>query len=125
MDSKLRHQLKTDRFAVEVEHSIEYVAGHTKQVVQWAALGVVAIAVAGGVWWWMSSQHSARQLQLARAIEAVEAPVSAQPTPGVLAFKTEDERIAEARKLLQPLASDKSSAVSQAAVQALADLPVR
>lgn len=97
MDSKLRHQLKTDRFAVEVEHSIEYVSGHKKQVGLYIALGIAAVVLVSGFFWWRSAQHAKRQADLSRAIEAAEANVGTQSAAG-LSFKTQDEKTAEVGK---------------------------
>ena len=61
MDRVTRSKLKTDKFAVEVEHTVEYVAEHRKQVTRYGAIAVVIAIVAAGIWYYRGSQHTARQ----------------------------------------------------------------
>jgi len=64
VDRITRSKLKTDRFAVEVEHSVEFVAEHRKQVIQYSAIAVVVLLIAGGIWYYRDRQHTVRQEEL-------------------------------------------------------------
>jgi hypothetical protein len=48
VDRITRSKLKTDRFAVEVEHSVEYVSEHKKQVAQYGALALWRLSSSAG-----------------------------------------------------------------------------
>jgi predicted negative regulator of RcsB-dependent stress response len=98
VDRITRKELKTDKFAVEVEHSVEYVAAHKKQVTLYGAIGVAILLIAGGVWYYRGSQHDKRQADLARAAEIMEAMVSAAPSGSRLTFPTDAAKNAAAEK---------------------------
>ena len=44
-----RKELKADKFAVEVEHTVDYVAHHRAQVIRYGVVGVVVVALAVAV----------------------------------------------------------------------------
>ena len=75
MDRITRSKLKTDRFAVEVEHSVEYVAEHKKQVMLYSAIGVAVALLIAGIWYYRDGRHTKRQEELAQAMEIMQAPV--------------------------------------------------
>jgi hypothetical protein len=74
--------LKQDKFAIEVEHTVDYVAAHRQQAVRYGAIVLAVIAIAAGVYYFRSSQQSSRQLALGEAMTLVSAPVSQTPPPG-------------------------------------------
>ena len=43
MDRLTRKELKSDSFALEVQHSVEYVAEHRRQLIRWGALVAVVV----------------------------------------------------------------------------------
>ena len=98
MDRITRSKLKTDRFAVEVEHSVEYVAEHKKQVVQYGVIGVVVALIIAGIWYYRDGQHTKRQEELAQAMEIMQAPVGAGAAQGALFYTTEALKSAAAEK---------------------------
>lgn len=98
MDKITRRGLKTDKFAVEVEHTVEYVAGHRKQIGIYAAIALAAIAVGGGVWWYLRSQERTRQQELSKAIQVTEAQVGAPSAAGEMTYPTLEAKQAEALK---------------------------
>ncbi|MEO7653628.1 MAG: tetratricopeptide repeat protein [Bryobacteraceae bacterium] len=85
MDRVTRNKLKTDKFAVEVEHTVEYVAEHRKQVTIYGAIAVAVAIVAAGIWYYRGEQHSTRQKDLAEAMEKQNAPVMPAPPAGTVA----------------------------------------
>ena len=86
-----RKELKTDKFAVEVEHTVTFVEEHQKLIIRYGALALVLIVLIVGYSLYSSRQHSKRQEVLARAIQVQEAPVG-PPTPGQVArsFPTQE-----------------------------------
>ncbi len=92
MDKVTRKELKTDRFALEVEHSVEYVSGHRKQIIQWGAIGVAAVLLIVGIVWYRSYQHQARQDMLASALQMQNAQVGPSQNEYAITFLTQPEK---------------------------------
>ena len=76
-----RKELKTDRFALEVGHTVTYFEEHQKQLIRYGAIALAVIVLIVGYMLYSRRQHSVREQALARAIQVQEAPVGA-PTPG-------------------------------------------
>ena len=50
MDRVTRKELKTDKFALEVGHTVSLFEEHQKEVIRYGAIGLVAIALGLGYW---------------------------------------------------------------------------
>jgi predicted Zn-dependent protease len=103
VDRVTRSKLKTDRFAVEVEHSVEYVAEHRKQVFQYGAAALVLGLIVAGIWYYRDRQHTARQEELAAAMDIMQAPVAPNGPPGQLFYTTDALKNAAAVKAFKPI----------------------
>ena len=55
-----RKELKTDKFALEVEHTVDFVAGHRRQLLLFGSIAVAVVLVAVSVFFFMRHQHTAR-----------------------------------------------------------------
>lgn len=100
-----RKELKTDKFALEVEHTVDFVAEHQRQLILYGSIAVAVVLVAVSVFFFMRHQHTAREQALGGAIQVQEAPVG-PPNPGaVLTFPTEEAKRAAATKAFNDLAS--------------------
>ncbi len=97
-----RKELKTDKFALEVEHTVSLFEEHKREIVRYGAIAAVAIALGVGYWIYSGSQHTAREQALAHAIEVQEAPVG-QSSSGGLSFTTQDAKDAEATRVFSDL----------------------
>jgi predicted Zn-dependent protease len=117
VDRVTRSKLKTDRFAVEVEHSVEFVAEHRKQVFLYGAVALVVALIAAGIWYYRDRQHTARQELLAAAMEIMQAPVAPNGPPGQLFYNTDALKNEAAVKAFKPI-FDKYSGSDEAAVAA-------
>jgi predicted negative regulator of RcsB-dependent stress response len=117
VDRVTRSKLKTDRFAVEVEHSVEYVSEHRKQVFQYGAGALVLVLIAGGIWYYRDRRHTVRQEELAAAMEIMQAPVAPSGPAGQLFYTTDDLKNAAAVNAFKPI-YDKYSGTDEAAVAA-------
>ena len=104
MDRLTRKELKTDKFAVEVEHTFEYVSAHRRDIVRYGSLGLAVALIAGGVWYHFSRQKAGRQRDLAEALQVEGAPVGAS-TPWAQSFPTQQAKHAEAIKRFAGVAS--------------------
>jgi predicted negative regulator of RcsB-dependent stress response len=101
-----RKELKTDRFAVEVGHTVEYVEEHKQQVVRYTAIGLAIAVVGVGTYFYRKHQHAASQQVLAQAIQVQEAPVGAAPPNTPVSFPTQPAKDAAAVKAFTKIASD-------------------
>src|SRR5579862_5319655 len=103
-----RKELKADKFAVEVEHTVDYVAHHRAQVVRYGVIGVVVAALAIGIYFYRQHEHGIRQDLLAEAIQLQEAPVGPPPPGAPVSFPTEDAKTAAVTKAFSDLATKHS-----------------
>jgi predicted negative regulator of RcsB-dependent stress response len=69
VDKLTRKELKSDKFALEVQHSVEYVSEHRQQMIRWAVPAVVAVVIVVGFLWYRSYAHDARQEALHAALQ--------------------------------------------------------
>jgi predicted negative regulator of RcsB-dependent stress response len=93
-----RKELKSDKFALEVEHTVTFFEEHQKEIIRYGGIGLVVLAIVFGVVLYQRHQHSVRQEALGRAIQVQEAPVGAAP-PGAVSFPTQDAKDQEALKV--------------------------
>ena len=105
MDKLTRKELKSDKFALEVQHSVEYVSEHRRQMTQWAVPAAALVLIVIGVFWYRSYQHDARQ----EALHAAEAIQNSQVGPSqseyVVTFPTSQAREAGVNKAWRDLAA--------------------
>jgi predicted negative regulator of RcsB-dependent stress response len=93
-----RKELKTDKFALEVEHTVSLFEQHKQLIIR---IGVAAVAVAVVITAYVMysrSQSKVREQALAHAITVQEAPVG-QSGNGGLSFPTQEAKDAEATKV--------------------------
>lgn len=98
-----RKELKTDKFALEVEHTVDFFEVHRDKIIRYSAIGVVVVLAIVAFLWYSRSQHATREEALNQALQVVNAPVGDPNTPG--AFPTEEARQQEAAKRLADIAT--------------------
>jgi len=86
-----RKELKTDKFALEVEHTVTFFEEHRKELVRYGSLAVLVVVLIIGFVVYQRNQHATRQGALAAAIRVQEAPVGASASGG-LSFPSEDAK---------------------------------
>jgi predicted negative regulator of RcsB-dependent stress response len=104
VDRITRKDLKTDKFALELGHTVTFFEEHQKEI---ARYGGIAAAVAVLIFGWVvyqRHQHEARQVELAKAIAVQEAPVGGASANGNLTFPSEDAKYAASSKAFGDLA---------------------
>jgi predicted negative regulator of RcsB-dependent stress response len=100
-----RKELKTDRFALEVENTVTFFEEHQKDLIRYGVGGVVVILLIIGGIWYSKHQHALREDALARAIQVQESPVG-PPSPGQNQnFPTQDAKDEVALKVFGDLQS--------------------
>jgi predicted negative regulator of RcsB-dependent stress response len=77
-----RKELKTDKFALEVEHTVTFFEEHQKEIIRYGTIALAVIVLVFGYTIYSRRQHAQREQALARAIQVQESTVG-PPTPGV------------------------------------------
>lgn len=101
-----RKELKSDHFALEVEHTLTFFEEHREQLVKYAIGAVVLVLLIVGYLFYSRHQHTIREEALARAIQVQEAPVGQQGAPGTLSFPTQDAKDQEANRVFTQVMND-------------------
>jgi predicted negative regulator of RcsB-dependent stress response len=93
-----RKELKTDKFALEVEHTVSLFEQHRQEIIRYGGIAAAVVVLIVGYTIYSRSQHAAREQALSHAIEVQEAPVG-QSGSGGLSFPTQEAKDAEAAKV--------------------------
>ena len=88
MDKLTRKELKSDKFALEVQHSVEYVSQHRQQVIRWAGPAAAVVLIAIGIFWYRSYQHNVRQEALHATLLVQNSTVGPSQSEYVVSFPT-------------------------------------
>ena len=114
MDRVHRHELKHDKFVEQVGHTVEYAAEHKQQVVRWTLIGVAALFVILGFYWYTRYQAGQRQDAFREAIRVQEAQVGQTSSPFFTTFATEAEKQKAVDKAWNDLANNYSGSAEAA-----------
>jgi predicted negative regulator of RcsB-dependent stress response len=100
-----RKELKTDKFALEVGHTVTFFEEHRTQFLRYGAVALAVIVLIAGYMLYSRRQHSVREQALARAIQIQEAPVG-PPSPGLnSSFPTQEAKDEAALKAFAEVAA--------------------
>lgn len=102
-----RKELKTDKFALEVEHTVTLFEEHRKELIRYGVIALAVVALIAAYMLYSRSQHAAREQALAKAIEVQEAPVGNSGTGG-LSYPTQQAKDAAATKAFSDLRNNYS-----------------
>jgi tetratricopeptide (TPR) repeat protein len=90
-------------------HTSAWVKERSRSIAQWVAIAVGVIALAGVIWWFISSRAKNAAESMAKAMATHQAIVQ-NPLPtltaGQIAFKTEDEKHREAYRAFTEAANE-------------------
>ena len=85
-----RKELKTNKFALEIGHTVTLFEEHRKEVVRYGGIALAIVVLAAGYMMYSNRRDSDREKTLTRAILVQEASVG-PPTPGQnVNFPTQD-----------------------------------
>jgi len=98
-----RKELKSDKFALEVEHTVTFFEEHQQEIIRYGAIAVGVIVLILGFMVYRSHQHTQRQQALTAAIRVQEAPVGGISATGGLTFPTQEAKDAEATRVFTDL----------------------
>jgi len=96
--------MKTDKFAMEVGQTVDYVAHHRRQLLIYGSIAVAVAAIGFGVYWYLGHQQTVRAQALAYAILIQESPVGPASPTAPMAFATDDAKRAAATKQFSEVA---------------------
>jgi len=105
VDRLTRKELKSDRFALEVQHSVEYVTEHRKQVMRWAGAGAAVVLILVAFFVYRSYERNVRQEKLAAAMQIMNATIGPSQSDYAVTFPTTAERDKAANKAFTELAT--------------------
>lgn len=98
MDRATRKGLKSDKFALEVQHGVQYVTGHRQMLTRWGTIAAAAIVVVLGIYLYLRYQQGVRQeaFQVAQRIE--DGTVGPAQSEYAVAFPTQADKDKAAEK---------------------------
>jgi hypothetical protein len=99
-----RKDLKTDKFALEVEHTVDYFEEHRRDLIRYGIIAAVVLVIAAGIYFYRSKQHAAREEALTQALQVLEAPVGPSPSGGP-SYPTEQAKADAAAKSFTEVAT--------------------
>jgi predicted negative regulator of RcsB-dependent stress response len=100
-----RKELKSDKFALEVGHTVDFFEEHRTEIVRYGAVALAVAALVVLIFVYRNHQHVVRQDALAKAMAVEEAAVG-QASPGAtLTFPTQEAKDKEAVKAFSELAA--------------------
>ena len=105
MDKLTRKELKSDKFAQEVQHSVEFVAHHRRQMIQWGAPAAAVVLIVLGILWYRNYQHNARQEAFHAAMLIQNSQVGPSQSEYVVSFPTAQARKTAVVKAWRDLAA--------------------
>ena len=111
MDKFTRKNLKSDKFAEEVIHSVDFISHHRRQAVRYGAIGLAVIVLAFGAYFYMRYQRAVRQDLLRQAMLIFDANVAPSAPEGLKAFPTPDEKDKAMQKAFSNLADNYSGSM--------------
>ncbi len=92
MDRLTRKELKSDRFALEVQHSVQYVTGHRQKFALYGGIAIAVVVVIVGVFAYLNYARSKRQQELHAALQIQNANVGPSQNDYTLSFPTQADR---------------------------------
>lgn len=92
MDRATRKELKSDKFALEVQHGFEYVTGHRQLLVRWGSIAAGVAIVVAAILLYLGHQRKVRQEALQNALLIENATVGPSQSEYALSFATQADK---------------------------------
>jgi len=105
VDRLTRKELKSDRFALEVQHSIQIVSEHRQQLTRWGTIAAVVALLVIAVVIYRNHEHSVRQEALHAAQQLQNANIGPQMNEYSISFPTQADRDKAVNKAFTDLAA--------------------
>jgi len=105
LDRLTRKQLKSDKFALEVQHSVEYISEHRRLMTQGGAIAAAVVLIVGGIYLYRNHQRTVREEALHNAMLIHNSTVGTSPSQYVVSFPTAAARKTAVLKAWHDLAA--------------------
>jgi len=105
VDRATRKDLKSDKFALEFQHSVEFVTGHRQMLLRWSAVAAAIVVVIVAIYLYMRHQSGVRQEAFQAAQRVEDASVGAAQSEYAVAYPTQAEKDKAADKVWSDLAA--------------------
>jgi predicted negative regulator of RcsB-dependent stress response len=105
LDRLTRKELKSDHFALEVQHSVAFVSGHRQKFALYGGVAIAVVVVIVGVFAYLNYQRTVRQAALHEAMQIQNASVGPTQNEYTLAFPTAAEHQKASVKAFSDLAA--------------------
>jgi predicted negative regulator of RcsB-dependent stress response len=112
-----RKELKTDKFALEVEHTVTFFDEHRQELIRYGAVALGVAVLIAGYFIYAGREHVAREAALSHAIEVQEAGVGGVSASGGLTFPTQDAKDKESIKVFSDLKNKYSGSMEAEVAQ--------
>ena len=90
---ELKDQLQHDQFTDAVSGAVSYASSHRQTLIRYGVGAVLVALIAGGVWWYLSSQADQRRQELGSAMSILDAEVGPPNSdPSIKTYPTEDAK---------------------------------
>jgi len=99
-----RKELKSDKFALEVGHTVDFFEEHRDKIFRYGGIALAAIALIVGYWLFSRHQHTVRENALYQATQTMYATVGPSQS-GEQSFPTQAARDQQAIKMLSDIVS--------------------
>jgi predicted negative regulator of RcsB-dependent stress response len=99
-----RKELKTDPFATEVQHTLEYVTDHRAAMIRYGSIIVGIAVLAAAVYFYFQHEHTVRQQKMAEVFRITDAGVGPAENPYTLSYPTDQAKDQALVKALTDLA---------------------
>lgn len=97
---ELKESLQHDQFTDAVSSAFEYISSNRQTFTIWVIIAVVALAIAGGAFWYSRHERSDRQQDLQAAFQVIDAPVGPATSEGGKSFPTQEAKTQASIKAL-------------------------
>ena len=106
-----RKELKSDKFAFEVEHTVAFFEEHRKDAIRYGAIALAALLLILGYSMYARHRHTDREEALTQAITMQEAAIAPVSTNGGMVFPTQEAKDQAATKAFAEIRTKYSSSV--------------
>lgn len=100
-----RKELKSDKFALEVQHSVEFVSQHRQLLIRYGGIGIAVVILVVAFFVYRNYEHGVRQEALHRALQLQNSAVGQPGNEFMPSFNNEADRQKAVKQAFTDLAT--------------------
>ncbi len=100
-----RKELKSDKFALEVEQTVDFVTEHRRELTLYGSMAAAVALVVVGIYIYLGHEHTVRETVLGEAVQMQEAPIGPPASGPRISFPTEAAKQSAVTKAFTDIAS--------------------